>query len=252
MQPARRRLDDARRASSSIVTDAAFCMSERNRATSSPATSQRRRSVRSRTLSTSSVAERRADELDQPPAVGPADPQLERRPDFLGLHAREREHRDLQVVGVDEVEPVACRPPLRAGCRTAARPRGWPSVTLALGSTTSTASGSAVATAARAATSVTGPVQHPAPSVVIGGSSTPGGAPLRARCPPPEGRVRRFRPAPRPISAARAGRSRGTCPPCRPSPSAGASASPPGWTGSARCSRRCSARTGPGRGRTAL
>ena len=41
-----------RRASSSIVTDAAFCISDRNRATSSPATSQRRRSVRSRTLST--------------------------------------------------------------------------------------------------------------------------------------------------------------------------------------------------------
>ena len=53
------------------------------------------------------VAERRADHLDEAPTVGAADAQLERRADFLGLHARERERRELEVVGVDEVEAVA-------------------------------------------------------------------------------------------------------------------------------------------------
>ena len=80
-------------------------MSERNRATSSPATSQRRRSVRSRTLrSRRSSSQRRADHLDELPTRAAAHAQLERGPDLLRLHARERERGELEIVGVDELE----------------------------------------------------------------------------------------------------------------------------------------------------
>ena len=52
------------------------------------------------------VAQRGADHLDESPAVGTADPELEERPDLLGLNAREGEDCQLEVVGMDEVEAV--------------------------------------------------------------------------------------------------------------------------------------------------
>ena len=52
------------------------------------------------------VAEGRADHLDQPPSLPAAHAQLEQRTDLLRLHARDREHRELEIVGVDEVEAV--------------------------------------------------------------------------------------------------------------------------------------------------
>ena len=52
------------------------------------------------------VVEGRTDHLDEPPSIATADPELERCADLLRLHARDGEHRELQVVGVDEIETV--------------------------------------------------------------------------------------------------------------------------------------------------
>ena len=91
---------------SSMVTDAAFCMRERNA-----------RDLVARDLPPAPlgqvahaehevVAHRRADHLHEPPSVGPAHAQLERRAHVLALDAREREGGELEIVGMDEVEPV--------------------------------------------------------------------------------------------------------------------------------------------------
>ena len=55
------------------------------------------------------VEEVGADHLDEPPPVGGAHPQLDRRPHRLALDARQGDRGQLLVVGVDEVEGVGPR-----------------------------------------------------------------------------------------------------------------------------------------------
>ena len=51
-----------------------------------------------------SVADRGTDELDEPPALGGADPDLDRVARHLLLHGRHRQHDALEVVGVHQLE----------------------------------------------------------------------------------------------------------------------------------------------------
>ena len=103
----RRRVDDAIRVTS-IVTAAAFWMSDRNNSISSPATSHRRRSVRSRRHSRI--------ELSVPMGTGAPTTSTRRHPSgvrsrssigeptVFALHAAHGERGQLEIVGMDELE----------------------------------------------------------------------------------------------------------------------------------------------------
>ena len=145
-----------RRVVSSIVTDAAFCISERNRATSSPATSQRRRSVRSRTLSTRSspsgapiISTRR-----QPSALRTRSSSSV--PTSLACTLVSASAASWRSSGWMKSRPLRADRLRRPGCRTAARRRGWPTGRRACGSIDEHGVGQArVATAASAVSSGT-------------------------------------------------------------------------------------------------
>ena len=112
-----------------MVTVAALCIRDWNLATWSPATSQRRRSVRSRTdrtiIPSGSPCSGAPDQLDQAPSRDRSHPDLQWRPDLLALDGRQRHQDQIEILRVDELQardsdPVRQRPthqPLRGRVR---------------------------------------------------------------------------------------------------------------------------------------